>query len=307
MLRPAMSPPAHFQALRDVEAFVKLSEGERSRLAAQVVEALGAGWRVVEPTAAAVDVTDALPMRHEPTDLLFHLVPGGEFRMGLSDEDVAAFKLEIENTDATDRILQRFEKILRPVRSVTVDPFLVTPESIGYLDVRRLSNGRYWGDTFGRVGARDLAHTAGFRLPSEVEHEWLARDGRQWAFTLDCVACVRARREPRSRFGIQGLHYEQWMEDDWHPNYRSAPSNSAPWFDGDPRGVYRGGLLLSAVQSDSEYVFGLAALRFPGPRRAGPDDEPSEVGGGELDGIEEDTDPDALARFVCSLPSSLTG
>jgi hypothetical protein len=113
-------------------------------------------------------------------------------------------------------------------------------------------------------------------LLSEAEHEWLARDGKQLAFTLDCVASVRARREPRSRFSIKNLHFEEWMEDDWHPIYEAAPTSSVPWLSGDPRGVYRGGLLLSAVQSDSEYVLGFAALRFPGPRK-GPHKQSSEV------------------------------
>lgn len=303
-----MSIPAHFDALRDVEAFVKLSEGERLQLASHIAEVLGDDWRsAAVPPVPGVSGIDAVPLKHEPTDLIFHLIPGGVFRMGLSDEDVAAFSRTIEHTEATEKILQRFEKILRPVRTVTVDPFLVTPEPIGYLDVRRLSNDRYWSDTFGRVGARDLAHSAGFRLPSEAEREWLARDGGQMAFALDCAACKRARREPRSRFGVQGLHYEEWVEDDWHPTYAGAPTNSAPWMNGDERGVYRGGLLLSAVQSDSEFVFGLAAMRFPGPRRGGAGSESLEGSDALLDGIEEESDPDALVRFVRSLAGPIAG
>ena len=297
-----MPTPANFEALRELEAFVQLSEGARVQLAAEVAQALGDGWRsVTEPTAAAAEALDALPLKHDRTDLVFHVVPGGVFRMGLSEDDVAAFELAIESTGPTKKLLQRFERISLPVRTVTVDPFLVTPWPIPHDAVRRISHGRYRRDTFDRVGARDLAHAAGFRLPSEAEHEWLARDGQQLAFTLDCVTSVRARREPRSRFGIKNLHFEEWMEDDWHPTYEGAPTSSAPWLNGDPRGVYRGGLLLSAVQSDSEYVFGLAALRFPGPRK-GPDGESSEASKILLEGIEEDEDPDALTRFVCPLP-----
>jgi len=299
-----MPTPATFEALRDLQAFVKLSESGRAQLAADVAEALGDDWRAItEPTTAAAETLDALPLKHERTDLVFHVVPGGVFRMGLSADDVAAFDLAIESTGPTKKLLERFEKILRPVRTVTVDPFLVTAWPIPYDVVRRISNGRYRRDTFDRVGALDFVHSAGFRLPSESEHQWLARDGRQLAFPLDCVASVRARREPHSRFGIKNLHFEEWMEDDWHPTYEGAPTNSSPWLNGDPRGVYRGGLLLSAVQSASEYVFGLAALRFPGPRK-GPDHSSSEITEVSLQDIEEAEDPDALVRFVCPLPES---
>jgi hypothetical protein len=299
-----MSIRPDFGALRDLDVFVKLGESERLQLAEAVAEALGEGWKSIE--SSSVDLIDALRLSHERTGLVFHLVPGGVFRMGLSAEDVTTFELALESAAAVKSILERFEKILRPVRSVTVAPFLVTPWSIPYDVVRRLSNGRYRGDTFGRAAARDLAHSAGFRLPSEAEHEWLARDGGRFAFTLDCVACARAKRQPRSRFGIENLHFEQWADDDWHLTYKGAPTNSESWMNGDPRGVYRGGLLLNAVQSDEEYLFGLAALRFPGPKKGGVANETSESSDDSLDGIEEDAEPDGLARFACSLPVSLT-
>ena len=133
---------------------------------------------------------------------------------------------------------------------------LVARSLLDRTQVKRLSQGRLDFDALPRRDARSLAHALGFRLPSEAELEWLARDGGSTRFTLDAATTVGP-----SRFGVEMLFHGQWAEDDWHSSYEGATGVSAPWLDGEPCGVCRGGYL---PQSAGERLFMLAGVRGHG-------------------------------------------
>jgi hypothetical protein len=243
--------------LMDVDGLHAASVAERRGATAELSSRLGGDWRAEEPSLAE----DALALLHLPTSVRFVAVPGGSFDMGLTDADLAEAAEHLDWTSWIAAAAAGFAKLARPVRRVEVRPFLASRTLL--LDVpliERLTGGTIAYDSVSREEARTLARAAGFRLPSEAELEWLARDGGRCHFTLD----VAAERKPVSRFGVQQIFWGEWAEDDWHAGYDGAPSDSKPWYDGEARGVYRHAGGPEQMQSRDELLFMLAGVRGDG-------------------------------------------
>ncbi|WP_437954915.1 hypothetical protein WME76_25550 [Sorangium sp. So ce119] len=253
-------------SLDDITDVARLGIEERRSLCRSLAASLGDGWSAGEPT----EDLDALPLVHQPTGLAFVVVPGGAFEMGLTEEDVAELRAcmgDAWNDDIAAN-LARDAASLGPVRRVQVSPFLVARSYLQAKEVERLSGGRFQGDYCYRLGwadARQLAASHGFRLASEAELEWLARDGGRSAFTLDAARRLEEiggdSELLRSRFGVLDLFETQWAEDDYHPSYEGAPDTSAPWRSGAGTGVARGLSRPEYVEEPHQITGLLAALR----------------------------------------------
>jgi formylglycine-generating enzyme required for sulfatase activity len=254
------------KALRDVTEFSRLGIEERKSLARSIVAKLGEAWSAEEPS----DDLDALPLRHQPTGLSFVVVPGGEFEMGLTEDDLAELRAYMgpEWTPEFAEHLEDQSADVRPVHRVRVNPFIVARAYLSAKEVERLSGGRFQGMYCYRIGwqdARQFAASSGFRLPSEAELEWLARDGGRTHFTLDAARKleeIKGNSELlRSRFGTSDLFETQWAEDDYHPSYEGAPASSIPWMNGTGTGVARGLSRPEYVDEPEQITGVLAALR----------------------------------------------
>jgi hypothetical protein len=103
----------------------------------------------------------------------------------------------------------------------------------------------------------------GFRLPSESELEYLAREGSAVRFVND-GAKTRAQTgkwPDVNALGLESLSLGEWAADSWHDTYDGAPSDGAAWAPNGVPGVFRGALPWGPDQSDDELLFGLAAYR----------------------------------------------
>ncbi|WP_129347302.1 formylglycine-generating enzyme family protein [Sorangium cellulosum] len=249
------------EILNDPLALHQAGVDDRRRAIDALVAQLGDAWLADQP---ALD-EDSLPLVHRPTGLTFVAVPGGEFEMGLSDEDIEEASEHVDWTSPVARWIDNAAASARPVHRVNVRPFLCARALLDSARIHASADRPLDGESVQRSDALAVARALGFRLPSEAELEWLSRDGGAYRFTLDAARQFGAvdgdDRLLRSRFGVRDLHRSQWAEDDWHPTYDGAPATSLPWGDGDPRGVYRGGFHLISLQSREELLHALAAVR----------------------------------------------
>lgn len=169
--------------------------------------------------------------------------------MGITDDDRVAAWQHVPATSETAALLEKLSA-RAPERSVEVAPFLCAVRPLLAPEVARLTQGRVEHDMFTWPEACDLASELALRLPTEIELEWLARDGRGLPFALDVARLFDEGALPRarSRFGVHDLLEPQW--------------SSARW-DGQDEGVYRG-YFAAGIQSRDELLLALSGARYRG-------------------------------------------
>ncbi|MCP4599526.1 MAG: formylglycine-generating enzyme family protein [Proteobacteria bacterium] len=200
-------------------------------------------------------------IRSSPGDYELVLIPGGEFYIGSPKGEKGR-----KNTEGPRHKVRINDFYLGcyPVTNEEYDRFLeANPE---------VSKPEYWGNfQYNQsrqpvVGvswdeAKQYCEWTGLRLPSEAEWEFACRAGTATRFyngnddsDVDRVAWHDknsgarlhpvGKKEPNS-LGLYDMHGNvwEWVEDDWHKNYKGAPVDGSPWIDrqrGNAR-VLRGG------------------------------------------------------------------
>jgi formylglycine-generating enzyme required for sulfatase activity len=207
-------------------------------------------------------------LTYVPLNMLFALVPGGAFEMGISPQDLDEAQDYVDWTKSAADTAAAYRACATPVHTVSVAPFLCSVEPLEAGQLERLSGKTLEEGSFEVGPVRAAIESLGFRLPSEVELEWLAREGGCHRSVLDIgpryAQDGEASERALHRFAMNGMVYSQWADDDWHPNYQGAPCDSKPWRDGDPIGVVRGGIYLEMITSTEGLLNGLAGRRRSG-------------------------------------------
>jgi formylglycine-generating enzyme required for sulfatase activity len=274
------------RGLRDAAEWHRLSSTEQDRLVAEVVERVGGGFK--KGSAKTYDKKDPIRIASvidSSTGIVFNVVPGGSFLMGLSDEEFEALQ---ENDTKGDVEASGVDmRTLRPVHRVAVPPFLLARFPLLHAQCSELialddEDGRpeFEGRTrnipiylnqkeIGRV----LKKT-GYRLPSEAEREYACRAGTTSLFyfgnrltrPLEKTACLvdyssEDRNDKASnRYGLVGLGVADLCADTWHSNYKGAPEDAAPWSEKGPR-VVRGGAAALYPWQNGEWLLLMSAMR----------------------------------------------
>lgn len=258
--------------LEDIDVFCASGLHEREAALHELCKHLGADWSPGTPTLAE----DSLPLRHLPTGLEFVAVPGGEFEMGLTEEDLRAASYFADWTVYIAEDADAIRKDLGPPRRVRVAPFVVTRRLLSTRDAGTIQMPR--GATERRhlvetdfSSAIELASNLALRLPSEAEIEWCLRDGGRSRLVLglfDWYMGTLASYDDafRSRFGLDELNVLQWavsVRDE--PRDSAAPGAARA---GVEDGVTRGGGPGPVLVSLEEVLGALPGRRYRRPSAA---------------------------------------
>ncbi|MDI1443612.1 hypothetical protein [Polyangium sp. 6x1] len=202
--------------LDDIDVFCASGLHEREAALHELCKHLGSDWSPGTPTLAE----DSLPLRHRPTGLDFVAVPGGEFEMGLTEEDLRAASYFADWTAYIAEAADAIRKDLGPPRRVRVAPFLVARRLLstrdrGSIEIPRGATERRHLVETDFSPAVTLASNLALRLPSEAEIEWCLRDGGRSRLVLGLfewyMGTLASYEDAlRSRFGLDELDIGQW-------------------------------------------------------------------------------------------------
>jgi formylglycine-generating enzyme required for sulfatase activity len=157
---------------------------------------------------------------HVPTQLTFVDIPGGTFEMGLSAAERARIEkaLPAEHHAAFAAVAAK----CRP-RKATVKPFRVATTPIPHERSQKLggTTDRIFGFACNPMKTVEKwAKKFGFRLLTEAEWEFLARDGgtRGWGDDLEALLARLSDPDKKAppytnRFGVEGLHAGSYVDD----------------------------------------------------------------------------------------------
>ncbi len=221
--------------------------------------------------------------RHIPSGVVFRKVPGGTFRMGLSNAELDAVRA-IERSGGVEDTIEPFLASAgdaQPVREVRVEPFLLARHPLTVAQVRHWLpeyEDQYAEADTGAARLEDdldeLLTSLPFQLPSEAQWEYAARAGTTTLTfrgdgkpgddqVLDDFGDETRTAAAENPFGLaaMGSAYEL-CADVWIPGFADAPTDARPRTGDGPRTVRGGAAEVYPWQGCDEWLLLLSATRY---------------------------------------------
>jgi len=265
------------------------TSARRQQIAQTVADQLTADFEYVGLRNYAGTDLEIAVLRHRATDLLFSVIPGGTFEMGLSpEEEQAIVDARPDDEDDEDDFNQEFDLLLsemgtlRPLHTVRVPPFLIAQRVLNVGQARRFiddfTDPLYGGSTDAPAHLSNDQGTlvligTDLRLPSEAELEYAARG--HLSRTLlptstrlpdeDLLESMLADHgdATSNAFGLHGYGlYPERCADAWLEHHKGAPSDGSPRLGPGPRVVRGGAANCYPWQGCGEWNVMLCAFRM---------------------------------------------
>ncbi|MDF1663141.1 MAG: bifunctional serine/threonine-protein kinase/formylglycine-generating enzyme family protein [Planctomycetota bacterium] len=226
--------------LKDLKLWDAATPKAQDQAIQYVLKLMGSGFRLdnVQPYECAGIKHRIARLIHNPTGMMFQLIPGGEFTMGGGREDA------------------------QPAHKVTIKrPFLISPTELSQGQWKRLggiNESSHRGDAFpvervSRKNASGIISNFGFRFPSESEWEYACRAGSttkffwgekpdnrySWncdnrfpdgSFRRTMPTLTHLSEESWNAFGLCDMPGNVWeyCSDHWMSDYKTGPTDERP-------------------------------------------------------------------------------
>jgi len=204
--------------------------------------------RVSAARKADADRPDFAVFRDAPVAPELVVIPAGQFMMGSPEGEEGHF--DNEGPQHRVAISQRFAIGRYPVTFDEYDRFCEAkgqkkPEDPGWGRGRRPAINVSWDDAQAYIAWLSQETNRAYRLPSEAEWEYACRAGTTTRYSFgDAITPDNANYAdsgldrtsevggyPANPWGLHDMHGNiwEWVEDDWHENYRGAPADGSVW------------------------------------------------------------------------------